>query len=154
MQKTISGFLLAECVHVSCTHTHTHPSCLCKEVFLTWSAFSIPFLVRNKVRPRFGGYHTSCRTVGRRGDGGTVTGMPPALGSASCFFLHPFSPFSAVQCPGATSVTRPPLPPQPWLLPSESVWQLCQRADAMGQGPVPAAGAEGSNGATLEPALK
>ena len=57
------------------------------------------------------------RTVGLWDDGGTVTGMPPAPGSASCFFPHPFSPFTAIQCPGAASDQAPP--PTPALAPAQ-----------------------------------
>lgn len=43
---------------------------------------------------------------------------------------------------------------QPWLLPSESVWQLCQHGDAMGQDRGACHGGRGLYGATLEPDLK
>ena len=114
MQKTISGFLLPAHTYTN-THTHT-PSSLYRAVFLTFFVFSIPSLIRNKIKPHFGGYHTRTpymvHLAGRRdlqNDGGTVIGMSPALAQhLASPPVHSLFSFTAVQCPGATDVTKAP----------------------------------------------
>lgn len=114
----------------TCGHTHT-PSCLCKEVF--WLGQPSAFLSLSGMRLGhvLADYHTSCRTVGLWDDAGQLLACPSTWLSI-LLLPHPSSPFTAVQGLGLPVWPSPLPPPLPWLLPSESVWQLCQHGDAMG----------------------
>lgn len=154
MQKTISGFLLPECVCV-CAHVHTHTPLPVYVKRFFWLGQASAFLSSSGIRLG----HVLAVTIhlAERWGFGMMAGQLLACPQHLAQHLASSRIHSLLSLPSSVlglPVTKPLLPPQPWLLPSESVWQLCQHADAMWQDRGACHGGRGLCGATLEPDLK